>query len=85
MTGERAEYVEAKLDTIIRLLARLCVEGQSKNESIITLGKLNLDRDVIATVCDTTPHAVSVRLSEAKRRSTRKRAGKKVSVERAEG
>jgi hypothetical protein len=80
LAGEPADDVGAKLDAIIRLLARICVQGGNKNESILTLGKLGLDRDLIAAVCDTTPGTVSTRLSEARRGAKTPTRGREASV-----
>lgn len=67
MNEQEAERIDAKLETILRVLAWSAVDGKSLVESVEILSRLGLDRNQIAAVCDTTPLTVSVRLSEAKR------------------
>ena len=64
---EAASRIEAKLEAIIRLLAASMVQDKSLTESVQILSRLGLDRNQMAAICQTTPHTVSVRLSEAKR------------------
>jgi hypothetical protein len=57
-----------KLDLIIRLLAIPVVAGQRKSASILLLSEMGMDRNLIAAICETSPHAVSVVLSSARKR-----------------
>lgn len=57
-----------KLDLIIRLLAMPLVAGRRKSEAIIILSQKGMDRNLIATICETTPHTVSVVLSGARKK-----------------
>jgi hypothetical protein len=65
---DEAKEVSRKLDVIISLLAARAVIGKSKTEAIQELGRCGLDRASIATITGVSPEAVSVRLSEAKRK-----------------
>jgi len=69
MNAHEVARLERKIDVLIRLLGARCVEGKTTTDAIQMLGRLGLDRPEIATICDTTPNTVSVRLSEAKRKS----------------
>lgn len=75
MNEQEAERIDAKLETILRVLAWSAVDGKSLVDSVEILSRLGLDRNQIAAICDTTPMTVSVRLSEAKRgtKATRRR------------
>lgn len=68
MEEEILATIDKKLDAIVRLLARGCVEGKNKTEQITTLSALGLDINLIAQVVDTTPATVHARLSEARRK-----------------
>lgn len=59
----------AKLDVLIKLTAASLVRDMSKREAIELLGRAGLERNRIAEVCQSSPHAVSVVLSEARKRS----------------
>lgn len=69
MAEEILERIDTKLDIIIRLLGSKAIEGKGKTEAILTLGALGLDTNLIAEIVGTTPGAVSVRLSEARKKS----------------
>ncbi len=69
MNPDEVARLERRIDVLIRLLGARCVDGKTTTEAIQLLGRLGLDRLEIATICDTTPNTVSVRLSEAKRKS----------------
>ena len=73
MTNYDMQRLEEKVDMLIRLVARRCVEGVNKNEGILLLERLGLDRAEIAKVCDTTPRAVGARVSESRKGSRRRR------------
>jgi hypothetical protein len=49
----------ARLDTIIRLMAAMLVRDMDKGEAIIKLGKMQLSREQIADVVGVTTHNVS--------------------------
>lgn len=68
---EDIERLEAKVDSLARLIALLGTRGLKMGEKIILLGRAGFDRRWIAEICETTPDTVSVRLSEAKRRTKR--------------
>jgi hypothetical protein len=69
MNADDIATLERKIDLLIRLLGARCVEGKTTTDAIRMLGRLGLDRPEIATICDTTPNTVSVRLSEARKKS----------------
>lgn len=61
--------VEAKLDTVIRLLAlHVASDNHSLQDRALRLRRAGLSPMEIAALCDTTPNTVSVALSTAKRR-----------------
>jgi DNA-directed RNA polymerase specialized sigma24 family protein len=65
--------IEAKLDTLIRLVAlSVTSESQSLKDRAVLLQRAGLMPRDIATLCDTTPNTVSVALSTAKRAGSRK-------------
>lgn len=64
--------VSAKLEILVKLVAAAIGQGKPLRESIILLAHCGLDRKVIADVLGTTPMTVSVRLSEAKKKSKRR-------------
>lgn len=67
--------IEAKLDTLIRLVALNVAVGEgSLKERSVRLQRAGLAPKEIAELCDTTPNTVSVLLSKAK---AEKRSGKK--------
>ena len=68
----KLKEVERKLDILIRLVASTVGTGLSVGERAPMLQRAGLDRNSIAAVCNTTPASVSVRLTEAKKRKTRK-------------
>ena len=49
------------------------LKGKTKKEQIKILADLGLSRDIIALIVETTPEAVSVGISEMKRRKARKK------------
>lgn len=62
--------IEAKLDTIIRLLAlNVASDNHSLTDRAVRLQRAGMAPKEIALLCDTTPNTVSVALSAAKRRS----------------
>ena len=67
--------IEAKLDTVIRLLAlNVAVGDGTLKDRAVRLQRAGLAPKEIAELCDTTPNTVSVQLSKAK---AEKRSGKK--------
>ena len=59
--------VEAKLDTLIKLMAlSLTSDKSSLREKVVLLSRAGLTPKEIANLCDTTPNTVSVALSTAK-------------------
>lgn len=72
MDKQEVKRLESKIDLLIRLFAAQCVGEKGKNEAIRTLGRLGMERNEIAAVCDTTVNTVSVRLSEAKKAAKKK-------------
>jgi DNA-directed RNA polymerase specialized sigma24 family protein len=70
------QRVEAKLDTVIRLLALNVAVGEGTlKERAVRLQRAGLAPKEIAELCDTTPNTVSVLLAKAK---AEKRSGKKL-------
>jgi DNA-directed RNA polymerase specialized sigma24 family protein len=60
--------IEAKLDTVIRLLALSAAsDNHSLKDRAVRLQRAGLEPKDIALICDTTPNTVSVALSTAKR------------------
>ena len=60
--------IEAKLDTMIRLLAlSVASDNHSLKDRAVRLQRAGLAPKEIASICDTTPNTVSVALSAAKR------------------
>jgi DNA-binding CsgD family transcriptional regulator len=70
------QRVEAKLDTVIRLLALNVAVGEGTlKDRAVRLQRAGLAPKEIAELCDTTPNTVSVLLAKAK---AEKRSGKKL-------
>jgi hypothetical protein len=66
--------IEAKLDTVIRLLALNVAVGEGTlKDRAVRLQRAGLAPKEIAELCDTTPNTVSVQLAKAK---AEKRSGK---------
>jgi DNA-binding CsgD family transcriptional regulator len=60
--------IEAKIDTIIRLLAlSVSPDSLSLSERVSRLSRAGLAPKEIAAICETTPNTVSVALSKAKK------------------
>ncbi len=72
MDDKDLKAISSKLDVIIRLLSHQMIQGKNQTESILFLGQLGLDRNVIAEMVGSSPATVSVRLSEAKNRANKK-------------
>lgn len=71
MSSQNSDLSE-KLDQLITLTAlQLTSEIEKKSDKILLLGQAGLDRSLIAKLCDTTPHSVSVTLSAAKKGKTK--------------
>lgn len=69
--------IEAKLDTLIRLLAlSVASDNHSLKDRAIRLQRAGMTPKDIASLCDTTPNTVSVALSAAKRESKAKKKSK---------
>lgn len=68
MTDENFDRIEAKLDIIIRLLAKQIVGEKTNTEAAPYLHKLGLSPSEIASILDSTPGAVSKYVSEAKKK-----------------
>lgn len=70
--------IEAKLDTVIRLLALgVASDNHSLKDRALRLQRAGMTPKEIAALCDTTPNTVSVALSAAKRESkSRKKTAK---------
>lgn len=67
--------IEAKLDTMIRLLALNVAAGEGTlKDRAVRLQRAGLAPREIAELCDTTPNTVSVQLAKAK---AERRSGKK--------
>ncbi len=76
MTDDRYSQLEAKLDTIIRLLALEIAFGPGTlKDRAVRLQRAGLASREIAELCDTTPNTVSVALSKAKADRKRKTQG----------
>ena len=69
MSDEILKEMSNKLDILIKLIASETIEGdESKTDSILKLGTLGLDRNLIAEIVGTTTGTVSTRLAEAKKK-----------------
>ncbi len=65
--------VEAKLNTLIRLLAlSVAPDNHSLKDRAVRLQRAGMTPKDIAALCDTTPNTVSVALSNAKRKGGKK-------------
>lgn len=77
---EQSEFanIEQKLDTLIRLVAMgLASDNRSLQEKAVRLQRAGLPPRDIAVLCGSTPNAVRVALSTAKRaKKSRKKATK---------
>jgi hypothetical protein len=71
--NERLENLDKKLDTLIRLLGMMVGAGLPTAERAPMLQRAGMDRSAIAAVCDASVAAISVRLSEAKRKTPSKK------------
>ena len=70
MSTNNSEFsrIEAKLDTLIRLLAlSVASDNHSLKDRAVRLQRAGMSPKDIAALCDTTPNTVSVALSAAKR------------------
>lgn len=72
MSEQTLQRIEAKLDTIVRLIGSRVIEGGSlegknQSEKIKVLGNLGVERNLIACILGTTPETVRVTLAKAKR------------------
>lgn len=79
MSSDSADLsrIEAKLDTLIRLLAlSVASDNHSLKDRAIRLQRAGMTPKDIAALCDTTPNTVSVALSTAKRESKGKKKTK---------
>jgi DNA-directed RNA polymerase specialized sigma24 family protein len=71
--GEQLKEISLKLDRVIRLLALNAVPaGHSLQEKATILSRIGFAPKEIAEIIGTTPNAVSVTLSAAKRSKARK-------------
>ena len=68
MEEKHSQSVLEKMDVITRLLAANLVGDKSQTDAIRQLGRMGLDRNLIADVTGAAPATVSVRLSEAKKK-----------------
>ena len=67
--------IEKRMDLVVRLLAARLIDGKSKNEAILILGRLGLDYDTVASLSGTTRNAVRARLSEIRRSKQNRNRG----------
>ena len=73
--NQAATGVEEKLDTVIRLLAlSIAPDDLTLKERAGRLQRAGLAPKAIASLCETTPHTVSVALSKRKSKTKRKTA-----------
>jgi hypothetical protein len=79
MNNQNGDFsrIEAKLDTMIRLLAiSVTSDNHSLKDRAVRLQRAGLSPKDIAVLCDTTPNTVSVALSAAKRDGKKKKVSK---------
>ena len=72
MEEEILAAIDKKLDAILRLLASRIVEGKNKTEAILVLDKIGLEPSLIAEIMDTTSSTVHARLSEARKKTSKR-------------
>lgn len=77
MSEDRLVDIQDKLNMIIKLLASNIIEGKSQTEAILALGNIGINRNTIADIVGTSPLTVSVRLSEAKKKTNSTKRGKR--------
>lgn len=68
MDEKQFQVLTSKLDSIIALLAGQRIADKPKTEAILDLHQLGLDKHTIAHLVGTSPNAVAVRISEAKKK-----------------
>lgn len=76
MVTEQTELsrVEAKLDTLIRLMAlSIAPDSRSLKDRALLLNRAGISSKDIASLCETTTNTVSVAISAAKRASKGKK------------
>jgi len=72
------DIISEQLSVLIRLAAFQVADTRDTLErKAVVLSNLGLDPSLIAEVCGTTRNTISVRLSEAKKRGTGRKAGNK--------
>lgn len=77
MDSATGEFLESKLDAIIRLLAAPIVEGKPIAEAAPRLSALGLDNNTIAAICATKPNVVRTALLRSGKGRTKKTKGTK--------
>ena len=76
MDNKQFEILSKKLDAIIALLAFTNLAKKSKNDSTLLLNQFGLDNSTIAAIVGSTPGAVAVAISIAKKGKVKKSGGK---------
>lgn len=72
MSDEILKDISKKIDSVVLLVATNTIKGLKPGAAILMLGEIGLDRSLIARIVGTTPHTVSVRLSEARAHRAKK-------------
>ena len=72
--GDILTTLNRRLSILIKLIAYQIIQGKTLSEAAPVLRRLGLTPGEIATVFESTPKAVSVRISEAKRKVRKKKA-----------
>ena len=80
MSQDALQRIEAKLDSVIGLLASLVVDSselEGTYEKIHKLGDLGLERKLIANILGTTQKTVRAALTPSQRKKTKRTSRKK--------
>jgi hypothetical protein len=77
LNNEDVKEITSRLDTVIKLLAVICTREMTKQEAILRLDKMQLNREQIADAVGVNGHNVSQVLYASKKSAEKK--GKKVS------
>lgn len=67
--------ISSKLDTLVRLMTLLLINGKTQREQLLLLSKTGFQPKDIADILQTTPNAVRVALSKLRKLRSSKRRG----------
>jgi len=69
---EKEDQISSQLDKLIRLVSMIATKDMSQKQQVAQLSKAGLQPKDIADLIGTTPHTVSVTLSDIKKQSSSK-------------